>query len=94
MVTNNTPGTMVYKTTNPHPVCDIPSFMKWVGAKPDTQIGDVLKTDMDLGVLLKKNGLVLDGLTAETLVSNRKFRTKRLPQGTTLSIPGSVVPVP
>jgi hypothetical protein len=40
MITDNSPGTIVYTSINTNPVHDVPSFMKWLGEPIDSNIAD------------------------------------------------------
>jgi hypothetical protein len=91
MVSNDTPGTKLYKSINPNPVRDARTFVEWLGAEPDSKIADVLKKDKGLCDMLEKYGIVLDGLTERTLIMDGTVKTEALRRGATISIPGSLV---
>jgi hypothetical protein len=92
MVTDQTPGTVVYRSTNLHPVNSVKTFLEWLEVpNPTSQIGPVLLADEEMISLLEKYGMVLDCDTPETVIPHRQNDTTALQQGATLSIPGSVI---
>lgn len=90
MITNNTPGTTVFKSNNATPVRDITLFVKWIGADPSTKIGKVLSGNQVLCTILENYGEALDGFMKGQLVPDYS-QSANLKCGTTRSIPGSIV---
>jgi hypothetical protein len=92
MVKGKSPGTIVYQTTNPHPVNSVQTFLEWLEAtNPMSNIGPVLFADEEMMSLSEKYGMVLDCVTMEMVIPHRQYDTTALRQGATLSIPGSVI---
>jgi hypothetical protein len=65
--------------------------VKWLGARQDSKIANVLNNDKELCDMLEKYGIVLDELTEGTMIMDGTIKTERLSRGTTISIPGSLV---
>jgi hypothetical protein len=63
MVTDDTPGTLVFSSNKPQQVFDVPSFVEWIGAKPDSQIKILLENNADMTEIVETYGVVLDGFT-------------------------------
>jgi hypothetical protein len=90
MVTDNSPGTIVYTSNNTTPVHNVPTFMKWLGEPTDFNIAVHLNENDELCSMLKNYGVVFDALEEENLAP---VFHETLSRGTTISIPGSVVHV-
>jgi hypothetical protein len=91
IVTDKTPGTVVYRTMDPHPVNSIPSFLEWLKVNPTSNIGQVLMANEEMVSLLEKYGMVLDCVTPGTVIPHCRYDTAKLQRGNTLSISGSVI---
>jgi hypothetical protein len=90
MVSDETPGTLVFNPIDSRLVSDVSSFVEWIGAGPDSQIGKLLSDNSDQCELLKTYGAVLVGATKGKL-QVCVAQTEKLKRGTTMSIPGSLI---
>jgi hypothetical protein len=90
MVTDNTPGTLVFSSKEPQQVFDVPSFVEWIGAKPDSQIKFLLENNKEMTEIVETYGVVLDGLTKGKL-QTVPLQREKLSSGALMSIPGSLI---